>query len=170
MLDLLVPVERSSGDTTNTQRPESATRDKFKLMLRAGELQRSRSSIDTKDKPQAVFEVFAVPGMEEMDNNLRDMLGNMLPKKSKRRKVKVKDALKILERGSRSISRRHGASDSAGYPIGGTTRHHILDKLDALPKAAKAQQYRMGGVSREGVQRDLLPSWKAATSRPSMGS
>lgn len=155
VLDLLVPVERTSGDTTNPQRPESATRDKFKQMLRAGELDDREVQFDTKEKPQAVFEVFAVPGMEEMDNNLRDMLGNMLPKKSKRRKVKVKDALKILEQ--EEAGRLVDMERVIPQAIQLAEQHGIIF-LDEMDKIAEGKDgVRMGGVSREGVQRDLLP-------------
>jgi len=155
VLDLLVPPERTSGDTTNSQRPESATREKFRQMLRTGELDDREVQFDTKEKPQAVFEVFAVPGMEEMDNNLRDMLGNMLPKKSKRRKVKVKDALKILEQ--EEAGRLVDMERVIPQAIQLAEQHGIIF-LDEMDKIAEGKDgVRMGGVSREGVQRDLLP-------------
>ena len=51
----------------------------------------------TQDRPAATFKVFAIPGMEEMDMNIRDMLSNMMPKRNRKRKLKVPDALKSLE-------------------------------------------------------------------------
>jgi ATP-dependent HslUV protease ATP-binding subunit HslU len=158
ILDLLVPLQRSVSpeDAIGPIEIENPTREKFRAMLRRGELNEREVEIETKAREPRMFEVFAIPGMEEMDMNLRDMLGNMLPKKSKRRKMKVKDAVPQLEN---EEAQRLVDMDRV-IPLAlerAQTRGIIfLDEMDKItdPK----DSYRGGpNVSREGVQRDLLP-------------
>jgi ATP-dependent HslUV protease ATP-binding subunit HslU len=154
VLDLLVPAE-GSGDTMSPQRAENSTRDKFRQMLRNKELDDREVQLDLKEKPQAMFEMFAIPGMEDVDNNLRDMLGNMLPKKSKRRKMRVKEALKLLE--LEEAQRLVDMERVVPQAIQLAEQHGIifLDEMDKI--AENKESFRGAGVSREGVQRDLLP-------------
>src|SRR5690606_21929242 len=93
LLDLLVPdtIARHRDESIVPLEAENSTREKFRKMLRAGELDDREVRVDTQDRPAANFEIFAVPGME-MDRNLRDMLSNMMPKRTRRRKLKVRDA------------------------------------------------------------------------------
>lgn len=156
ILDLLVPVDRTPpGETLSPQRMETSTREKFRQMLRDGELNDREVQLDLKEKPQAMFEVFAIPGMEDMDNNLRDMLGNMLPKKNKRRKVKVKEALKLLE--TEEAQRLVDMDRVIPQAIQLAEQNGIIF-LDEMDKIAESKEsFRGAGVSREGVQRDLLP-------------
>ncbi len=159
VLDLLVP---HSGPLRPEEaiapiEVENSTREKFRAMLRRGELDEREVQLETKEKQQAVFEMFAVPGMEEMDINLRDMLGNMLPKKSKRRKMRVKDALKLIE--AEEAQKLVDMDRVIPLAIQRVEQSGIIF-LDELDKIAEPQDaYRGGGatVSREGVQRDLLP-------------
>ena len=153
ILDLLLPPGSTASDAAHLQAP---TRDKFREMLRRQELDDREVTLDTKERVQPSFEVMSFPGMEEVDTNLRDILGNMLPKKSKRRQMKVKDALKHLENEEASklvdmervIPRAVKLAEQNGIIF--------LDELDKI--AQNSEGYRSGaGVSREGVQRDLLP-------------
>jgi ATP-dependent HslUV protease ATP-binding subunit HslU len=153
VLDLLVPQVAQNAEattTTNTQR------EHYRDLLRRGELDTKEVSLDLKERPQAVFEVLAFPGMEEVDLNLRDMLGNMVPKKNRRRHLSVKEALKVLEQEEeqklvdmdRVIPRAVKLAEQNGIIF--------LDELDKI--AESKESFRGGaGVSREGVQRDLLP-------------
>ncbi len=153
ILDLLLPPASTSADAANLQ---GATREKFREMLRKGELDAREVAIDTKERQQAAFEIMAIPGMEEVDMNLRDMLGNMLPKKSKRRHLKVKDALKALEKeeGQKLVDMDRVIPKAVQL-----AEQNGIIFLDELDKIAESKDgYRSGaGVSREGVQRDLLP-------------
>ncbi len=153
LLDLLMPPASASGDAAHSH---ASTRDQYRQMLRNGELDSREVVMDTKERQQAVFEVLAFPGMEDVDMNLKDMLGNMLPKKSKRRHLNVKEALKALEKEEagklvdmdRVIPKAISLAEQNGIIF--------LDELDKIAEAREG--YRGGaGVSREGVQRDLLP-------------
>ncbi len=153
LLDLLLPPTGTASELAN---PQAATRDSYREMLRRGELDAREVVMDTKERQQPAFEVLAFPGIEDVDMNLKDMLGNMLPKKNKRRHMKVKDALRALEKEEASklvdmdrvIPRAIALAEQNGIIF--------LDELDKI--AESKEGYRSGaGVSREGVQRDLLP-------------
>lgn len=133
-----------------------AERETFREMLRRGELDSREVVLDTKERQQAVFEVLAFPGLEEVDMNLKDMLGNMLPKKSKRRHLTVKEAFQILEK---EEAHRLVDMDRVIPQAIRLAEQNGIIFLDELDKIAEAREgYRGGaGVSREGVQRDLLP-------------
>lgn len=156
ILDLLIPAERTTaGDTLSPQRVETSTREKFREMLHKGELDDKEVALDLKEKSPAMFEVFAIPGMEEMDNNLRDMLGNMLPKKNKRRKVKVKEAMKLLEQEEAQRLVDMDRVIPQAIQLAEQNGIIFLDEMDKIAESKEA--FRGAGVSREGVQRDLLP-------------
>jgi ATP-dependent HslUV protease ATP-binding subunit HslU len=153
VLDLVMPPTSSSADAANSH---STTRDKYREMLRKGELDNREVVMDTKERQQAVFEVLAFPGMEDVDMNLKDMLGNMLPKKSKRRHLNVKDALKVLEHEEASKLVDMDRVIPKAIALAEQNGIIFLDELDKIAEAREG--YRGGaGVSREGVQRDLLP-------------
>lgn len=146
LLDLLVPLEVPTDGLS--------TREKFRLMLRKGDLEQREVEIDIKERP-AGMDVFSLPGMEDVDRNLRDLVSNMMPKKTKRRKMKVEDARKVLEMEEaaklvdmdRIIPRALQRVQDSGIIF--------LDEMDKI--AEPSGSMRTAGVSREGVQRDLLP-------------
>ncbi|MBY0369438.1 ATP-dependent protease ATPase subunit HslU [bacterium] len=153
VLDLLLPPGSTSAEAANLQAP---TRDKFREMLRRGELNDREVTLDVKERVQPNFEIMAFPGMEEVDTNLRDMLGNMLPKKNKRRHMKVKDAFKALEQEESSKLVDMERVIPKAIKLAEQNGIIFLDELDKIAEARDS--YRSGaGVSREGVQRDLLP-------------
>jgi ATP-dependent HslUV protease ATP-binding subunit HslU len=153
VLDLVMPPATASADATHSQ---ATTRDKYREMLRRGELDSREVVMDTKERQQAVFEVLAFPGMEDVDMNLKDMLGNMLPKKSKRRHLNVKEALKALEKEEASKLVDMDRVIPKAIALAEQNGIIFLDELDKI--AESREGYRGGaGVSREGVQRDLLP-------------
>lgn len=156
-LDLLLPKSTTKKDEAIvSMEVENSTREKFRAMLHRGELEDREVTIDAKERQQAVFEVFAVPGMEEMDINLRDMLGNMLPKKNRRRKMKVKEALKFLEQeeAGKLVDMDRVIPEALEL-----AQQNGIIFLDEMDKIAEPRESFRGGpnVSREGVQRDLLP-------------
>jgi ATP-dependent HslUV protease ATP-binding subunit HslU len=158
ILDLLLPDQRPvvPAEAIVPLDVENSTREKFRAMLRRGELDDREVTVETKESQRAPFEIFAVPGMEEMDMNLRDMLGNLMPKKNRQRKMKVNEARKFLESEEalklvdmdRVIPMALERVQSSGIVF--------LDEMDKI--AEPRDSYRSGAaVSREGVQRDLLP-------------
>lgn len=153
LLDLLVAATTVANDAA---KPQSETRETLRAKLRAGELDSQDVAMDTKERSQGMFEVLAFPGMEEVDMNLRDMLGNMLPKKSKRRHLHVKEALKALEKEEASKLVDMDRLIPKAIQLAEQNGIIFLDELDKV--AESRDGYRAGaGVSREGVQRDLLP-------------
>ncbi|ADH85726.1 ATP-dependent protease ATPase subunit HslU [Desulfurivibrio alkaliphilus] len=140
-----------------------STRDKFRRMLREGKLDEREVEIEVEQQQATpMFDVFAAGGMEEMESNLREMFGKMFPRKSHKRKLKVREAREILrqseaeklidhERVLRLAIRR---TEQAGIIF--------LDEIDKI--ASKGGGSSQGPeVSREGVQRDLLPIVEGAT-------
>ena len=158
LLDLLLPESSSfdSKEAVTELNIENSTREKFRQMLRRGELDDREVKVRTQDRSPGGLEVFAVPGMEEMEGNIRDMISNMVPKKSRRRSFKVPDALKVLEQ---EEAQRLVDMDQV-IPIAmERVENRGIVFLDELDKVAVGDgSYRDSGtVSREGVQRDLLP-------------
>lgn len=159
LLDLLLPNTSSfnPAEAITPMEVENSTREKFRAMLHRGELNDREVALDTKEKSGPMLEMFAVPGMEELDMNLRDLLGNMVPKKSKRRKMKVNEALKYLEQEEaqklvdmdRVIPEAIKRVEQSGIIF--------LDELDKVAEPQDANHAGGPAVSREGVQRDLLP-------------
>jgi ATP-dependent HslUV protease ATP-binding subunit HslU len=150
LLDLLVPVSLP-GETADI-----SSREKHRNRLRAGDFEQDEVTLDSREKQHAVLEVFTIPGMEEMDTNLRDVLGNMLPKKNLRRTVKVIEARRILEQEEASklvdmdrvIPRAIQLAEQMGIIF--------LDEMDKIAESREGVR-NQAAVSREGVQRDLLP-------------
>jgi ATP-dependent HslUV protease ATP-binding subunit HslU len=165
VLDLLVPETstRAQAEAITPLHGELSTREKFRGMLKRGELNDREVQIDTQDVPTKNFEVFALPGMEDMENNLRDMIGNLVPKKSRRRKTKVLDALRILEQ--EEAQKLVDMDRVVPVALERAQQRGIIfiDEMDKV--AVPDDSYRGGGpsVSREGVQRDLLPIVEGTT-------
>jgi ATP-dependent HslUV protease ATP-binding subunit HslU len=158
ILDLLVP--QKPIDPKESLVPieiENSTRTKFREMFRKGDLDEREVQLEMKERQGSGFEILAIPGMEEMDMNLRDMLGNLMPKKTKRRKTKVKDAFKYLEQ--EEVQRLVDMDRVIPLALERAEQNGIIF-LDEMDKIAESREggFRGGpNVSREGVQRDLLP-------------
>lgn len=174
ILDLLLPPSPPSrppastlalpenGDATNDSETTSfsGTREKFRQMLRDGKFDDKQVEMDVDQSRQMpVVEVFSNTGMGGMDDfgsNLKDVFGKMFPKKSKRQKIQVKDALKLLraEEAEKLIDEEKVTQKA----IQRTEQTGIIF-LDEIDKIASRQGRGGQGaeVSREGVQRDLLP-------------
>jgi len=158
LLDLLVPHSSSprEGESLVPLEVENTTREKFRALLLKGELDDREVEIEVKEKQSAPFELMAIPGMEEMDMNLRDMLGNLMPRRSKRRKMKVREARKHLEQeeGQKLVDMDRVIPQALQRVE--TSGIIFLDEMDKI--CDTADNHRSGpNVSREGVQRDLLP-------------
>jgi len=155
LLDLLIPPRPA----TQVEEPAGPgeTRERFRQMLREGKLDEKFVEMEISQRPAApMVEIFAAAGMEEMQSNLQEMLSNIFPKKKKRRQIKVSEARKILEQ--EATGRLIDMDKVVEKAVTRVEQSGIifLDEIDKIAAGAGAGK---GGpdVSREGVQRDLLP-------------
>jgi len=129
-------------------------------MLRRGELDQRSVELDVQDRRVPMVEIFAGAGMEEMDFNLREMLGSILPQRTKRRKVKIPEAREILiQEESQHLIDMDKVVKAAIERI----EHSGIIFLDEIDKIAGRESGKGPDVSREGVQRDLLPIVEGST-------
>lgn len=164
ILDVLLPPARStttSWDTTEEPKAEdSTTRQIFRKKLRQGELDDKEIEIDLAQVSVGV-EIMAPPGMEEMTSQLQSMFANLGGDKKQKRKLKIKDALKQLvdEEASKMLN-----MDELKTQALDLVEQNGIVFIDEIDKVAKRHESGGGGdVSREGVQRDLLPLIEGST-------
>lgn len=169
VLDILLPPARGSdsddwhsdSEQTSSEQTGSSTRQKFRKMLREGKLDDKEIEIEV-NMPSVGVEIMAPPGMEEMTNQLQGMFQNLGSSgKTKRRKTSVKDAMKILA--EEEAARLINEEEIKQQAVNNVEQHGIvfLDEIDKI-----ATRSSVGGgpeVSREGVQRDLLPLVEGST-------
>ncbi len=141
-------------------REENRTRDKLRNMLREGKLNERFVDLETSNINLPIIEVFSSTGLEEMEFNIRDMFGNLMPRKTKRRKVKVPEALEILtqEEGQKLIDMDKITKQSIEK-----VENSGIVFLDEIDKIVGRDSGHGPDVSREGVQRDLLPIIEGCT-------
>jgi ATP-dependent HslUV protease ATP-binding subunit HslU len=151
------PQETNNADLEVAQR----TREKFRKMLRNGRLDDREVEIETQVSAIPVVEVFSPGGMEEMDINLKDMFSNIFPTKSKHRRVKVPEALQMLV--EEELGRVIDADKETAMAKDRVEQTGIvfIDELDKI--AGSGGSHYGPDVSREGVQRDLLPLIEGCT-------
>jgi len=160
ILDALLPPARSAGeDESEGEQQESSTRQVFRKKLREGDLDDKEIEIDVKATPVGV-EIMAPPGMEEMTSQLQSMFSNMSGDKKKTKRMKVSDAFKKIkeEEAARFVNEDKIKQDAL----------HIVEQngivfIDEIDKVAKRGESSGTDVSREGVQRDLLPLIEGCT-------
>lgn len=162
MLDLLLPPPAATTTSAEQQpAPESAvdTREKLRKLLREGKLDERFVDIEVTSKNFPI-QVFSPTGLEEMDVNISDMLGNLFPKKTKKRKVKVPEAMEVLiqEEAQKLIDMENVIKLS----IERVEQSGIIF-IDEIDKVAGRESTAGPDVSREGVQRDLLPIIEGCT-------
>lgn len=149
LLDLLIP------PTTGFAEQETGTREKFRTKLRAGELEDRVVEVDVEDAAPNV-EVFTNIGMEDMTSGLSDMMKNIFPAKKRKRKMKISEARSILEmQESARLIDMDDVKDVARQRVQ-QSGIIFLDEIDKICASASSGA-KGGDVSREGVQRDLLP-------------
>ncbi|MDA0691004.1 MAG: ATP-dependent protease ATPase subunit HslU [Nitrospinae bacterium] len=162
LLDLLLPPPPGSpfsqgNDNSRDRENESHgnTREKFARYLKEGRFDDRMVEIDIQEKSAPMVDVISGQGMEEMGNNIKDMLGSMFPQKTKRKKLKVPEAFKVLAR--EEAEKLIDPEKLAEEALERAQQNGIIfiDEIDKIIGRQGAQ----GGadVSREGVQRDLLP-------------
>jgi ATP-dependent HslUV protease ATP-binding subunit HslU len=159
LLELLLPGRTGTPEAEADTAPD-ATREKLRAMLRAGKLEERFVELETTQRTTPVVEIFSAAGMEEMDFNLKDMLGNIFPGKTKQRKVKVAEARELLlqEESSRLIDMDRVVEEARRK-----VEQHGIIFLDEIDKIVGRDHSRGPDVSREGVQRDLLPIVEGTT-------
>jgi ATP-dependent HslUV protease ATP-binding subunit HslU len=144
----------------NNYRETSPTREKLRQMLRSGKLDDRMVELELTQRNLPIVEIFSSAGMEEMDINLKEMFSTLLPKKSKRRRVKVPEGLALLteEESQKLID----MDKVTGLAIKRVEQGGIIF-LDEIDKIAGRETTHGPDVSREGVQRDLLPIVEGTT-------
>lgn len=159
ILDLLLPKRRAETGQEDDDTPDQS-REKMRSRLRAGAFKDRLVELEVPDRALPIIEIFSSQGMEEMDMQLRDMFGNMLPKKTKRRKMKVKEAYEflVLEESKKLIDMDRVTSDAVDR-----AEQSGIIFLDELDKIASRDHGHGPDVSREGVQRDILPIVEGTT-------
>jgi len=178
LLDLLLPRRSGTGGSggedvpgsgtleivrTAQGSPESqylATREKLRRLLREGKLDERYVDVEVTDQARPMVEVFSNLGLEEMDINLKDMFGNLFPKRTKHRKVKVREARNLL---IQEESQRLIDMDRVVEIALDRVEQSGIIFVDEIDKIAGREQKYGPDVSREGVQRDLLPLVEGTT-------
>ncbi len=162
LLDLLIPPSRGGGPPIGFEAIEAAphdTREKFRKMLTEGSLDDRIVEIEVRDRAFPMVEVVPGAGVEGMDQ-LREMLDNLLPHRVKRRKVKIKEARRILaqEEAQKLIDMDEVIAEAIRR-----AENSGIVFLDEIDKIAGRERAYGPDVSREGVQRDLLPIVEGST-------
>jgi len=137
-----------------------STREKLRSLLRAGKLDEREVELETTQQNLPVVEIFSASGMEEMDINIKDMFGNMFPKKTRKKKVKVPEALEII---TREEAQKLVDMDLVTRQAIERVEQSGIIFLDEIDKIAGREHAQGPDVSREGVQRDLLPIVEGST-------
>jgi ATP-dependent HslUV protease ATP-binding subunit HslU len=163
LLDLLLPSSRP-GAFGQAVVPETGpgheTREKLRQRLREGSLDERAVELEVRDRAMPMMDILGGQGMEEMQENLKEMLGNLLPQRTKRRRVKVSEARRILtqEEAEKLVEKEEAVSEAI---------RRVEDSgivfLDEIDKIAGREHAHGPDVSREGVQRDLLPIVEGCT-------
>jgi ATP-dependent HslUV protease ATP-binding subunit HslU len=173
MLDLLLPKsglkptlkpedesEPQFELVSNSTGTSFSTREKLRKMLREGKMDNRYVDLDVSDRTMPVVEIFSNVGMEEMGINFKDMIGNLLPKNTKRRKVKVPEAMEMLSaEEAQNLVDMDKVVKEAIYKV----EQSGIIFLDEIDKIAGKDGTQGPDVSREGVQRDLLPVVEGST-------
>ncbi len=160
ILDVLLPGSRDMQSGT-----EQDTRQKFRKKLREGDLDEREIEIDVNANPVGV-EIMAPPGMEEMTSQLQSMFQNLGSGKTRRRKMKIGDAMKQIT--DDEAAKMVNEEEIKLRAIESVEQHGIVF-LDEIDKVCRRQETAGADVSREGVQRDLLPLVEGCTVNTRIG-
>lgn len=160
ILDALLPRPRSVSIGVESTSPEdSATRQKFRKKLREGRLDETEIEIEVSASPVGV-EIMTPPGMEEMASQLQGMFQNLGSGRTRQRKLRIKDAMKVLT--DEEAHKMINEEDLKAKAVRNVEQNGIVF-LDEIDKVAKRGEFSGSDVSREGVQRDLLPLVEGCT-------
>ncbi|MBV2120012.1 MAG: ATP-dependent protease ATPase subunit HslU [Candidatus Thiodiazotropha sp. (ex Ctena orbiculata)] len=162
ILDVLLPAPKPTGwdDNETSSGVSSSTREKFRDKLRSGSMDDKEIEIEVNTTPVGV-EIMAPPGMEEMTSQLQGMFQNLGSGRTRRRKLRIKDAFKVLS--DEEAAKRINEEDLKLRALETVEQHGIVF-IDELDKVTSRTETSGGAdVSREGVQRDLLPLVEGCT-------
>jgi ATP-dependent HslUV protease ATP-binding subunit HslU len=159
VLDILLPTARSTGMDFDLSEGSSPTREKFRQMLREGKLDGKEIEAELS-VPAIGVEIMAPPGMEEMTSQLQGMFQNLAGGRKRTRKVRVKEARKLLA--EEEAGKLINEEDIKAKALEAAEQHGIVF-IDEIDKVARRSEYSGPDVSREGVQRDLLPLVEGCT-------
>jgi len=168
LLDILLPspIKGKKGANLSATEADAVehyknTREKLKKMVLEGKLDEREVELEVEDKSAfPAIEIISASGVEDMDISFKDMLGNLFPKRFKRKKVKVKEALEILT--SEEAQRLIDMDKVVKEAVERVEQSGIVF-IDEIDKVAGREAGRGPDVSREGVQRDLLPIVEGTT-------
>jgi len=173
MLDLLLPKREASESAKSAEVKEgsfevvsapasepASTREKLRGMLRAGKLDGRFVELDVSERSMPVVEIFSNVGMEEMGIDFKDMFSNLMPKRTKKRKLKVSEAIEIM---AQEEAQDLVDMDKVVKQAVEKTEQSGIIFLDEIDKIAGKGAAHGPDVSREGVQRDLLPIVEGST-------
>jgi len=158
LLDLLLPGETDRSPDKQEQRQH--TRDRLRKLLRMGELDERFVEIETQVSSIPTMGVFSPQGNEELGMNIKEMFGNLLPKNTKRKRVKVSEARQLLiEEEAEKLIDMENVTTLARE----RTEQNGIIFIDEIDKIASREGGHGPEVSREGVQRDILPIVEGST-------
>jgi ATP-dependent HslUV protease ATP-binding subunit HslU len=166
LLDLLLPHRRGEQFVSGTleevtpDASRDATREKLRAQLKAGKLDDRLIEMDVQTHGGPMLEIFSGQGMEEVGINLKDMLSNFMPGRTRRRRVKIAEARRLLiqEEAQKLVDQDEAVSQAIQR-----VENSGIIFLDELDKIAGRESAHGPDVSREGVQRDLLPIVEGST-------
>ena len=159
VLDALLPPVRSVGFAETQATEDSATRQKFRKRLREGELDDKEIDIEVAAAPSQM-EIFAPPGMEDLTQQIQGMFQNLGQGRKKSRKMKIRDAMKALA--DEEAARLINDEEVKAQAMTNVEQNGIVF-LDEIDKIASRSEMQGADVSRQGVQRDLLPLVEGTT-------
>ena len=158
ILDILVPPApmppRRAGTEAPVRTDVTATRDKLRQKLKAGQLDDKTIEVDAPEDKFPVVEIFSPAGMEELGINFQEMFSGLMPKKTKRRKMTIVEARKFLY--SEEVTKLINMDDVISDALDRAQESGIIF-VDEIDKIAGERSKTGPDVSREGVQRDILP-------------
>lgn len=159
ILDVLLPPVRDAWGQNENSDTNSATRQSFRKKLHEDQLDDKEIELDIA-APQMGVEIMAPPGMEEMTNQLQGMFQNLAGNTTKKRKLKIKDALKaVTEEEAAKLVNQEELKEQAIHAV----ENNGIVFIDEIDKICKRGESSGPDVSREGVQRDLLPLVEGST-------
>lgn len=164
VLDILLPASQDNKSALSAE--QSSTRQVFRKKLREGQLDEKEIDVQVSDGPANV-EIMTPPGMEDMSNQLSNLFSNMGGGKKRNRRVTVKSALKLLQ--DEEAAKLVNDEEIKAQAIEVTEQTGIVF-IDEIDKVATRNEQGGAGVSREGVQRDLLPLIEGCTVSTKYGS
>ena len=173
LLDILLPKPKKEIEKDSEEKREgmlevvrseptdaNSTREKLRRLLRNGKLDERYVELEVTDKPFPLIEIFSGAGLEDLDMNVKEIFGQILPTKTKKRRVKVKEAIDIL---TQQESQKLIDFDKVVEKAIRRTEQNGIIFLDELDKIVGSDSTSGPDVSREGVQRDLLPIVEGST-------